>query len=77
MRCPLRHAARAQKTLFRLFHKVAQLSDLRSKNSELEERTIQLNKELHAAQEFAKSLDCELKENVAQKEDQVSIITHF
>ena len=48
------------------------ISELRAKNSELEERIIQINKELHGAQEFAKSLDCELKENVAQKEDQVS-----
>ena len=47
------------------------ISDLRAKNSELEERIIQINKELHGAQEFAKSLECELKENVAQKEDQV------
>ncbi len=47
-----------------------QLSDLRAKNNELEERLMQLNKELHAAQEFAKSLEIDLKENVAQKEDQ-------
>ena len=37
------------------------LSDLRSKNAELEERLMQINKELHGAQEFAKSLDIELK----------------
>ncbi len=52
------------------------ISDLRSKNSELEERIIQVNKELHGAQEFAKSLDSELKENVAQKEDQVTFLYH-
>jgi len=46
------------------------LSDLRSKNAELEERLMQVNKELHGAQEFAKNLDIDLKENVAQKEDQ-------
>ena len=37
------------------------LSDLRSKNAELEERLMQVNKELHGAQEFAKSLDIDLK----------------
>ena len=46
------------------------LSDLRSKNAELEERLIQVNKELHQAQELAKSLEIELNENVAQKGDQ-------
>ena len=37
------------------------LSDLRSKNAELEERLMQVNKELHGAQEFAKNLDIDLK----------------
>ena len=37
------------------------LSDLRSKNAELEERLMQLNKELHGAQEFAKNLEIDLK----------------
>ena len=46
------------------------LSDLRSRNVELEERLIQLNKELHSSQELSKRLDLELKENSAQKEDQ-------
>ena len=46
------------------------LSDLRSKNANFEERIMQINKELHGAQEWAKSLENELKENVAQKEDQ-------
>ena len=46
------------------------LSDLRSKNAELEERLIQINKEMHQSQEIAKSLECELNENVAQKGDQ-------
>ena len=46
------------------------LSDLRSKNAELEERLIQINKELHQAQQLAKSLEIELNENVAQKGDQ-------
>ncbi len=46
------------------------LSDLRSKNSELEERLIQLNKELHGTQELSKRMEIELKESVAQKEDQ-------
>ena len=35
------------------------LSDLRSKNAELEERLIQINKELHQAQQLAKSLEIE------------------
>ena len=39
------------------------LSDLRSKNAELEERLMQVNKELHGAQEFAKNLDIDLKVN--------------
>ena len=47
------------------------LSDLRSKNAEMEEQMIQLNKELHANQEIAKALEIDLKENVAQKSDQV------
>ena len=46
------------------------LSDLRSKNAELEEQLIQLNKELHQSQEIAKALEIDLKENVAQKGDQ-------
>ena len=46
------------------------LSDLRAKNAELEERLIQVNKEMHQSQEIAKSLECELNENVAQKGDQ-------
>lgn len=46
------------------------LSDLRSKNAEMEERMMQLNKELHQAQEIAKSLEIDLKENMAQKVDQ-------
>ena len=46
------------------------LSDLRSKNAELEEQLIQLNKELHQNQEIAKALEIDLKENVAQKGDQ-------
>jgi len=46
------------------------LSDLRSKNAELEERIMGLNKELHGAQELIKRLEIDLKENVAQKEDQ-------
>ena len=50
------------------------ISELRAKNTELDERIIQLNKELHGAQEFAKNLDIDLKENVAQKEDQVKTI---
>ena len=37
------------------------LSDLRSKNNDLEERLMQINKELNGAQEFTKSLDIELK----------------
>ena len=37
------------------------LSDLRGKNAELEERLMQVNKELHGAQEFAKSLEIDLK----------------
>ena len=48
------------------------LSDLRSKNAEMEEQMIQLNKELHANQEIAKALEIDLKENVAQKNDQVN-----
>ena len=48
------------------------LSDLRSKNAEMEEQMIQLNKELHANQEIAKALEIDLKENVAQKSDQVN-----
>ena len=43
------------------------LSDLRGKNAELEERLMQVNKELHGAQEFAKNLDIDLK---------VSFLTH-
>ena len=43
------------------------LSDLRAKNAELEERLMQVNKELHGAQEFAKNLDIDLK---------VSFMTH-
>ncbi len=46
------------------------LSDLRGKNAELEERLMGLNKELHGTQELSKRLEVELKENVAQKEDQ-------
>ena len=46
------------------------LSDLRSKNAELEERLIQINKEMHQSQEIAKSLEIDLNENVAQKGDQ-------
>ena len=42
------------------------LSDLRSKNAELEERLMQVNKELHGAQEFAKNLDIDLKVNKKQ-----------
>ena len=45
------------------------LSDLRSKNAEMEEQMIQLNKELHANQEIAKALEIDLKENVAQKNE--------
>ena len=52
------------------------LSDLRSKNAEMEEQMIQLNKELHANQEIAKALEIDLKENVAQKNDQVIILPH-
>ena len=51
------------------------LSDLRSKNAEMEEQMIQLNKELHANQEIAKALEIDLKENVAQKNDQVNNTT--
>ena len=51
------------------------LSDLRSKNAELEEQLIQLNKELHQSQEIAKALEIDLKENVAQKGDQEERIT--
>ena len=46
------------------------LSDLRSKNAELDERLIQINKELHQSKEIAKSLEIDLNENVAQKGDQ-------
>ena len=37
------------------------LSDLRGKNAEYEERMMQINKELHGAQEFAKNLKIDLK----------------
>ena len=37
------------------------LSDLRGKNAEYEERMMQINKELHGAQEFAKNLEIDLK----------------
>jgi len=46
------------------------LSDARSKCNDYEDQMMQINKEMHAAQEWAKSLENELKENVAQKEDQ-------
>ncbi len=46
------------------------MSEMRAKNVEFEERIMHLNKESHAAQEMAKRLEVELKENVAQKEDQ-------
>ena len=37
------------------------LSDLREKNAEYEEKMMQINKELHGAQEFAKNLEIDLK----------------
>merc|ERR1712226_1072230 len=46
------------------------LSDARSKCNDYEDQMMQINKEMHSAQEWAKSLENELKENVAQKEDQ-------
>ena len=46
------------------------LSDLRAKNADLEEKIMQINKELNGNHEYAKNLEIELKENVAQKEDQ-------
>ena len=49
------------------------LSDLRSKNAELEERLMQVNKELHGAQEFAKNLDIDLK----VKKKQSLFMLHF
>lgn len=46
------------------------LSELRSQKTEMEEKMGQLNKELNSAQELIKRLEIDLKENVAQKEDQ-------
>jgi chromosome segregation ATPase len=46
------------------------LSDLRQKNAELDERIIGLNKELHSSQGLIKRLEIELNEHVAQKDDQ-------
>ena len=37
------------------------LSDLREKNAVYEEKMMQINKELHGAQEFAKNLEIDLK----------------
>ena len=51
------------------------MSDLRHKNAENEERMITLNKELHSGQELIKRLQVELNENVAQKEDQVRLLS--
>ena len=46
------------------------LTDMRAKYSDMDERNQQLNKELHSNQELIKRLEIDLKENVAQKEDQ-------
>ena len=46
------------------------ISELRSKNSEGDDKLSQITKELHSAQERAKRMEIDLKENVAQKEDQ-------
>lgn len=46
------------------------LSELRSLKCDLEEKINQLSKELHSSQDLIKRLEIDLKENVAQKEDQ-------
>lgn len=46
------------------------LSELRSLKCDLEEKINQLSKELHSSQDLIKRLEMDLKENVAQKEDQ-------
>ena len=46
------------------------MGDLRTAKGDLEDQITSLNKELHSAQELIKRLEIELKENVAQKEDQ-------
>lgn len=46
------------------------ISDLRSKNTEADERISQMSNEMMSAQELIKRLEIDLKENVAQKEDQ-------
>ncbi|XP_071744391.1 LOW QUALITY PROTEIN: liprin-alpha-2-like [Lepeophtheirus salmonis] len=46
------------------------LSDLRSQKAELEEKLMQLTKDLHSNQELCKRLEIDFNENCAQKEDQ-------